>query len=196
MRMFKICTLCRISFTRQPVCSDCWQTLQIQPHTIQKHDITIYAAGIYQHPLDAIIHQFKYKQALYYIPLFQKILSNIALPKFQAVVPMPISNQKLKQRGYNQAQLLAKIIAKKYNIPLWFPIQRTAEHSQKGLDRIERLSAIQQQFIPHTSNKIRYRKVLIVDDVLTTGASIDAVKLQLEQLGCKEISALCLAIVK
>ena len=124
------------------------------------------------------------------------LLKSLKYPKVQAIVPMPISTERLTNRGYNQSLLLAKDLANHLKLPIWQPIQRLKQHSQKGLSRLERLEDIQHQFIHAEPTKIRYRKVLIVDDVVTTGSSIQALKQCLEQLGCQQIHAVCLASAK
>ena len=106
---------------------------------------------------------------------------------------MPISSQRLAERGYNQSLVLAKILAKQLNIPVWQPVARLAQHSQKGLSRIERLDQIEQQFVIATKTRVRYRTVLMLDDVVTTGSSLHALKQKLEQLGCQKIYAACIA---
>jgi ComF family protein len=115
------------------------------------------------------------------------------LPKVSAVVPMPISTERLAERGYNQSLLLAKQVAKQMNIPIWQPVIRLKQHSQKGLSRLERIEDIQSQFQISTTSKLRYRRVLIIDDVVTTGSSIRALTQKLEELGCQKIYAACLA---
>ena len=117
----------------------------------------------------------------------------LRLPKIQAIIPMPISTERLRERGYNQSLVVAKIMAKQLNIPIWQPITRLQQHSQKGLSRLERIDQIEQQFQISTTSKLRYRRVLILDDVVTTGSSIHALKLKLEELGCQKIYAACIA---
>ena len=92
--------------------------------------------------------------------------------------------------------LLAKHVAKHLQVPVWQPIERLKQHSQKGLSRLERIEDIEAQFRVTTSSKVRYRKVLIIDDVVTTGSSIRALSQQLEKLGCQQIYAACLAGAK
>ena len=72
----------------------------------------------------------------------------------------------------------------------------TDQQHQKGLNRLERLSNIEQQFVIQAPSKVRYRRVLIVDDVITTGSSIQALQTKLQQLGCQQIHAVCLASPK
>ena len=153
----------------------------------------VFSACHYAYPLDRIIQQFKYQQHLHYQTALAGLLRELKLPKIQAIVPMPISLEKLTERGYNQSLLLAKGLSAHLNVPIWQPIQRLQQHSQKGLSRLERLQDIQQQFVMNEKPRVRYRKVLIVDDVVTTGSSIHALKQCLEQLNCQQISAVCLA---
>ncbi len=170
--------------------------LPLHPQTVEKQELSIHVAGQYQYPLDHLIQQFKYEQQLHWQPLLSGILQQIRLPKVQAIVPMPISTQRLAERGYNQSMILAKDLAKQFNVPIWQPVIRLHQHSQKGLSRLERLDKIHQQFKIDSQQRQYvklYRRVLILDDVVTTGSSIQALTLQLEQLGCHKVSAACIA---
>lgn len=191
---FTPCDLCDVGIKQQfGVCSNCWQQLPWLKQQIQRHEQHIYVACHYQYPIDRIIQQFKYEQKLEYERLLAGLLLQLKLPKIQAIVPMPISTDRLIERGYNQSLLLAKTLSQHLNVPIWQPVQRLAQHSQKGLTRLERLDHIEQQFIACPPNKIRYRNVMIVDDVVTTGSSIHALSEILKQLGCQKIYAICLA---
>lgn len=105
---------------------------------------------------------------------------------------MPISTQRLADRGYNQVLIIAKIMAKELNIPVWQPINREAQHSQKGLSRIERIENIENQFQIISTERRKYKKVLIIDDVVTTGSSIQALIQALNKLGCQQIYSACI----
>lgn len=190
------CKLCKSASAdiQHTLCKDCWKNLPWFKQTLEYPNLNVYVACVYQYPLNRMIQQFKYEQQLHYLPLFTQILLNLKLPKVQAIIAMPISEQRLAERGYNQALLLAKQLSKQFNIPLWQPISRKQEHKQKGLSRVERRQNIEQQFYIAEKPKVRFRRVLIVDDVVTTGSSLDALALQLKHLGCKEIHAVCLAM--
>ncbi|MHA3053730.1 ComF family protein [Acinetobacter sp. ANC 4633] len=191
------CSLCQSDrVTQASVCQDCWLQLPWLKQNISRQEIQIQVAAYYQYPLDRMIQQFKYEQQLHYLPLFNHMLSQLKFPKVQAIVPMPISQQRLIERGYNQALLLAEHLAKQLNVPIWQPILRQDQQHQKGLNRLERLSNIEQQFVVQAPSKVRYRRVLIVDDVITTGSSIQALHTKLQQLGCQQIHAVCLASPK
>jgi len=188
------CVLC--SADRQKhhsLCTDCWQQLPWLKHTVRRQEMDIQVACHYAYPMDRIIQKFKYEQQLHFQTLLAGTLAELRLPKIQAIVPMPISSQRLAERGYNQSLVVAKILAKQLNIPIWQPVSRLAQHSQKGMSRIERLDQIEQQFVIAVRPKIRYRKVLMLDDVVTTGSSLHALKTKLEELGCQRIYAACIA---
>ncbi|ATO19484.1 amidophosphoribosyltransferase [Acinetobacter sp. LoGeW2-3] len=191
------CQLCHSDYQAiHSVCQDCWQQLPWAHQTIQRQEIQIQIACHYDYPMDRLIQLFKYEQKLYLENLLAGVLLSLNLPKVSAVVPMPISTDKLVQRGYNQSLLLAKQVAKHLKVPVWQPVSRLKQHSQKGLSRLERIEDIEAQFQISTSSKLRYRKVLIIDDVVTTGSSLRALSQKLEELGCQQIYAACVAGAK
>ena len=188
------CVLCGIDRQQHhSLCKDCWQQLPWSKSMVQRQEMDIQVACHYDYPIDRIIQKFKYEQHLHFQNLLAGALLELRLPKIQAIVPMPISNERLRERGYNQSLIVAKIMAKQLNIPIWQPLIRLQQHSQKGLSRLERLDHIEQQFQISTTSKLHYRRVLILDDVVTTGSSIHALKLKLEELGCQKIYAACIA---
>ena len=188
------CVLCGVDRQHQhSVCKECWQQMPWSKSTVQRQEMDIQVACHYGYPIDRIIQKFKYEQQLHFQNLLAGALFELRLPKIQAIVPMPISTERLLERGYNQSLIVAKIMAKQLNIPIWQPVTRLQQHSQKGLSRLERLDHIEQQFQISTTSKLRYRRVLILDDVVTTGSSIHALKLKLEELGCQKIYAACIA---
>ena len=188
------CQLCNTEQQQiHSVCADCWQQLPWLKSTVQRQEMEIHSACHYDYPIDRIIQKFKYEQQLHFQQLLAGAFMQLRLPKIQAIVPMPISNQRLAERGYNQSLVLGKILAKQLDLPIWQPVTRLQQHSQKGLTRLERIENIQQQFQINTSSKLCYRRVLILDDVVTTGSSIFALKQKLEQLGCQKVYAACIA---
>ena len=188
------CQLCSLdSQYKATICKDCWTQIPWETEKIIKQEVPIFVACRYEYPINRIIQKFKYEQQLHFQHLLANLILQLHLPKVQAIVPMPISEERLIERGYNQSLEVAKIVAKILNIPIWQPIQRMHQHSQKGLTRLERIENIQSQFQIKKDYKIRYRRVLILDDVVTTGSSILALMQSLEQLGCQKIFACAIA---
>lgn len=182
------CMLCGLDHQQQHgLCLDCWQGLPWSRHSIQRHEQQILVACHYAFPIDRLIQKFKYEQQLHYQALLAACLLSLDLPEVDALVAMPISKQRLIERGYNQMMLIAKILSAQLQLPIWQPIIRAPQHAQKGLSRVERLEQMQQQFQPAKTQQQRYLRVLIIDDVVTTGSSVHALAVALKQLGCSEV---------
>ena len=189
------CLLCGIDHQQQhSLCNDCWEHLPWYQQHVIRHEHHILCAHHYDFPIDRIIQTYKYEQQLQYQNLLAHSLLNLRLPRVQAIVPMPISTERLKERGYNQMLVIAKIMARELQIPVWQPVIRAAQHSQKGLSRIERLENIENQFQIIKTEKRKHKKVLIIDDVVTTGSSIHAMNQALTDLGCQQIYSACIAV--
>lgn len=191
---FLCCQLCELNpAQKHGLCLQCWQDLPWAKAEVTRQEQKVWVACYYHYPIDRLIQQFKYEQQLHYQPLLAALLDQIRYSGIQAIVPMPISNQRLQQRGFNQSVLLSQTLSRRLRIPIWQPIIRLAEHAQKGLSRQERLQGIQQQFQAQPSQSQSFKRVLIVDDVVTTGSSIHSLSIQLQNLGCERIQAACLA---
>lgn len=189
------CLLCGIDQQqRHGLCHDCWQQLPwMEQPLITRQEQDIHAMLHYGFPVDRMIHYFKYEQQLAFQTVLSHCLLQAKLPRVQAIVPMPISEQRLLGRGYNQMQVIAELMAKQLRLPIWQPVLRSAQHAQKGLSRLERLENIEQQFRPLPSERKKYRRVLLIDDVVTTGSSLIAMKNALQRLGCQQVHCLCIA---
>ncbi|KAF1019313.1 MAG: hypothetical protein GAK29_03957 [Acinetobacter bereziniae] len=117
------CLLCSID--RQQVhslCQDCWNQLPWYKQSIERHGQQIVCAHHYDFPIDRIIQTYKYEQQLQYQNVLAHSLLSLRISRVQAIVPMPISIERLKERGYNQMLIVAKIMAKQLNIPIWQPV--------------------------------------------------------------------------
>lgn len=149
----------------------------------------------YEFPIDAAIKAFKFHRRSYYASAFAEILllSRYMLPTdIDAVLPVPLHWWRRARRGYNQADEIARPLTKSLGVPIVRNVRRTrATPFQSGLDAAERARNLRHAF------KVRgeppYRHVLIIDDVITTGATLDTIARVLRQAGVERVSALCLA---
>lgn len=201
MRKISPCSLCGLDHQQKhSLCEDCWQQLPwFNQHASQilfRNELNIHVAFNYTFPIDRIIQKYKYEQQLQYQTLLAHSLIHLKLSKCQAIVPMPISTERLAERGYHQVLILANILSKYMKIPVWQPVIRLAQHSQKGLSRVERIENMTHQFQIIKTEKYTYRKVLIIDDVVTTGSSMHALSLALKKLGCQHIEMACIAAAR
>ena len=153
--------------------------------------------GVYNGPLRAAIHSLKYQRNL---PLGEfltdHLVNTLRMQKWEIdlIVPVPLSEKRLKERGFNQADILAKPLSWKTGIPY----QNTCIHrvketsSQVGLTLKDRIINVTNAFEAdptHTKSKT----ILVVDDVATTGSTINACAQSLIQAGARRVYALTLA---
>ena len=111
---------------------------------------------------------------------------------------MPLAKVRLRQRGYNQSEIIAQGISKVTGIPVLIHVARrtTFARSQTSLSTAQRFENVKDAFQLIDADAIRHRHVLIVDDVVTTGATTTALASQLSTAGDVHISVFSLAIVK
>lgn len=107
-----------------------------------------------------------------------------------AMIPMPLHPKKLKARGYNQATIIAKGIQSVWNKPIYDDsISRTVfSKSQTTQNRLHRWENMQGIFMLKNSSEIQEKHLLLVDDVTTTGASLEALGSELLTLESVKLS--------
>ncbi len=152
--------------------------------------------------LQDFIHEFKYKGQKNLAEFFGYIMADyMANSTFfkgvDAICFVPSSKAKIRQRGYNQAEELAKVMAKKSKLPLVkkMLIKSKSKQSQTNKNVFERFENMQFTFeIPEkTKTNFPYQHILLIDDVITTGATLEAcASLLIKELNCK-VSILTLA---
>ena len=116
---------------------------------------------------------------------------------YSAIVPVPSSPQKLKQRGYNQAELLARYAGKALGIPVWNDVLlKTAETASMRLASGEdRRNMLQGAFsiCKNACQKLQGKDIILLDDVVTTGSTADACARALKDGGAGRVTMLCFA---
>ncbi|MDO4477853.1 MAG: ComF family protein [Lachnospiraceae bacterium] len=113
----------------------------------------------------------------------------------EVLVPVPVHEDRLKKRGYNQADVLAKGLSKASGLPVvtGAVVRRGQTGALKTMDRSGRAGAMRQAFGPGAA-EVAGRRVLIVDDIYTTGATADAVSRVLLDRGAASVSVLTVCI--
>lgn len=151
-------------------------------------------------PLQKLIHEIKYKEqealGVWLGELMGLRLSSILLDtQVDLMLPMPLHPKKQRKRGYNQATLLCKGIKKASNISFKedILIRNTHTSTQTKKSRIQRWENVSDVFSVADQSAILNKHILLVDDVITTGASTEACAATLLQNGAKSISLCSLA---
>lgn len=201
-----VCEPCVNQFAQpQPRCCTCALPLPAgmrQCGTCLKNPPPLHqclAAVAYAYPWSRLIHDFKFHAEPGLVQTFVHLLRAAPwvepmLDTADLLLPMPLSSQRLRERGYNQAWLLAhQLGASKARPDLLLRIKDTP--AQHTLKRSLRLSVLNDAFAvePLLAHAVQHRHVVLVDDVMTTGASLHAAARVLQAAGASQVSALVIA---
>jgi len=116
--------------------------------------------------------------------------------QYDAVVPVPLHWRKRWSRGFNQSELLARLIARKRGIPVWNALRRKrATAIQAGLANAGRRRNVAGAFAVRGGHALAGKRILLIDDVMTTGATAGACASALKRGGAGSVSLLTLARV-
>lgn len=154
-----------------------------------------FSYGSYEGTLRRLIHVFKYERVDTLASPLGALLSR-AMPRdhvHDAVVAMPMHWFRRYQRGFNQADLLAREIGRRLGAPVVAPLARRWGTRQSGLTNAERRKNVGAAFRRRNGVDIAGARVLLVDDVLTTGSSAAACARALKSAGAVHVSVLTLA---
>lgn len=175
------CPICALPSPQNQICGQCLR----QPPPFE---LTV-SAFDYVFPLNKLIQAFKFSQQL---PLAQQLADALdrriqLLP--DAIIPMPLHPLRLRERGFNQSLLLAQRLAARRHLPLLNNVCQRIRHTtpQSTLAWKERGKNMRKAF--ECSGEVSGKHIAVVDDVMTSGASMVAVAECLRQAGAVKVSA-------
>jgi ComF family protein len=187
-----ICDFCGTPLSTYGVCKSC------QYHQPQLSGQR--AVSLYQEPLRGCIHQLKYDgNVRLAVPLGLMLAQAFRYYGMQAdmLIPVPLHKDRHQQRGYNHASLLAEVCSAHIRIPMNenILVRHRATVAQVDLHPRERYQNVAGAFACSSSanNMLNGRRILIIDDVSTTGATLEACATPLFMAGAKEVWGLVLA---
>jgi ComF family protein len=158
-----------------------------------------YCYGSYEDVLRELIHLFKYgKTPTLARPLTDFLAS--AMPRdeqLDAIVPVPLHWWRRWQRGFNQAELLARALSARTGLPVVGALRRArSTPAQAGLSNQGRRENVARAFAPaRAASRLAGKRILLVDDVMTTGATAAACAAALKRAGAKRVALLTVARV-
>jgi ComF family protein len=181
------CSICAMPFSSE-YSMFCGQCLKKEPPFSK---VTNY--GLYEGVLAEAINQLKFHGLKRLSKPLGRLLLSLDLPKMDGIVPVPLNIKRLRERGFNQSLLIARVISKTMKVPLLMNIllKKKETPPQIGLSAKERLSNLKDAF--EANGDIKGFRLLLVDDVMTTGATVTGCSRQLLKAGAKEVVVLTLA---
>ena len=148
-----------------------------------------------------LIHSLKYEQKFLAGIFLGRLIAKIWFDEIirwnaDLIVPVPLHRLKKAERGYNQSDYIAKGLSKELNIPFKSHLIKRIRHTetQTHLNLIERKENVKNAFKVTRKNEIFGKRIIIVDDVVTTGSTISECALVLKEAGAEKIFALFAAM--
>lgn len=156
------------------------------------------SVGYFEGPLREAIHQFKYRPCRSLgRPLGEWMAANVrVVTDIDIVMPVPLHTTRLKERGFNQAHLLGHWMGETHHVPYCCDnLYRTRPtRPQVGLTGEERVRNVAGAFALRQPGDVAGRSVVLIDDVFTTGATMNECASVLKQAGAAQVTALTLAM--
>ena len=188
----KVCEKCGMPINYFGMCIRCKKT--------KRHFDTAYSVYRYEGKVRRSIHRLKYNKRGSYARFYGKEMAHFAdlenIPYVDYVVPVPISKSRLRKRGYNQCELLARAYCKarkQVYLDILKRTKRTKPQNKLNLD--QRKSNVKGAFkIKDTKFDLHNKSFLIIDDIFTTGSTADECAKILKNAGAKEVYVFCLSI--
>jgi len=163
--------------------------------------IIFLSAGPYEGILKELIHQLKYHRKPFIAdPLCKFLIEFLCVQKidfciYDYIIPVPLSKTRLRERGFNQSELIATKLSRWSNIPLRTDILCRKHHKypQASLNRAQRLNNLAGVFKLNKKTVISDKSVILIDDVKSTGSTIYFCAEQLFKAGAKKILSITLS---
>lgn len=196
----KYCVFC--DYEGQFLCHQCFSKIVLQSPKADEKSII---AGSYKdYYLREIIHYLKYRYVTDLAKPLALILITVLRQKFPQsffdskkilIVPVPLFKKKLKQRGFNQSELIANIIGGHFNFQVAAALQKIKNTPAQMTisEKSKRLVNLQNVFQCVTPNMVKDKEILLIDDVVTTGATMEECAKVLKQAGARKVWKIAVA---
>jgi ComF family protein len=189
------------------ICPECLKALYRYPlpvHGGAREVVThIRSLGHYAPPFLSLIHELKYRNRTKLAPMLGDALTSLMmadplLKQADLLAPIPLHPARLRERGYNQSELLARRVSQLTGIPISGALRRvknTKSQARIKDDDEARKRNIKGAFAVRPDAELHDRQVILIDDVTTTGATLNAAAQVLKQAGAGAVYALVVAQV-
>ncbi|MDA8428832.1 MAG: ComF family protein [Geobacteraceae bacterium] len=190
-----LCAVCGFPFVGagdDHVCGDC--------STSHHHFDAARAAVVYEGASRDLIHAFKYRNKTHLrrplaLLTIERLSAFVRLRASDLIVPVPLHRKRLRSRGFNQAVLLGELFSRHWEMPLDRHNLRRIRWTepQVNLSASDRRANVKGAFFIQNPDAIHGRRVLLVDDVLTTGSTVEECAVMLKNAGAVDVTVITVA---
>jgi ComF family protein len=196
-----------VPFISEPMCACCGLPLEfaVDENTLCGECLREHppysrarAAFVYNDTSRMLVLKLKYQDEMYLAPIFGPWLRSAGAELLRAsdvIIPVPLHYWRMVGRRYNQSLLLARAIASDGGIPVIADGLKRIRHTkqQAGLTRPQRQKNVKNAFAANRPERIKNKSILLIDDVMTTGATLAACTETLLKAGASQVNVLTLA---
>ncbi|MDP3791353.1 MAG: ComF family protein [Candidatus Omnitrophota bacterium] len=184
------------------LCGQCIGSIKcnaMPPFELETSSVIAYSACLYEGITKDLIHSFKYKGKTALTGIFAKIMINYIrenpeITEVDMITAVPLHKARLKEREFNQSLLLANKIAKEFSMPIKHTLEKTVKtRYQNELSKSDRLVNLKNAFRVYKNTNISGKSILLIDDVMTTGATLNECAGILLSGDAKRVTCLTLA---
>jgi len=199
-----VCYVCDVSLSedRKIICAKCWSEIppfdgKLDQSLKSRSFDNLYVLFEFEDKIRELIHLLKYKHHLTLAEYFA-IEANVRFPElkkqfYNEIIPVPLYKTRLRERGYNQSEVIAKALAETIQIPVksehLLRIRPTS--SQTRMNKEERERNVQDAF--SCSTNVSGNNILLIDDVITTGSTTEVCVNLLKKAGAKRVDVFVVA---
>jgi ComF family protein len=179
---------CYKCFALSPDCLTCAKCRRTSPLT------SVQAATVYGGLTKDLIWKLKFHHARAAVePMSRLMVGRLIFDQESVLVPVPTATSRVRQRGYDQAELLCRAISRQTKLPYRIVLQRHGQSRQVGTIKAERTAHLAKAFRAPSAQSVAGKHIVLVDDVLTTGATLESAARALKQAGAKRVDAIVFA---
>lgn len=199
-----ICGMCG-EINENYICNNCYENIKkIKKCVINEYNNRNFSKHLYIFKYEGIIRnkiiEYKFEDKGYLYKVFAKIILSDKktcnfIKKYDVIIPVPISKKRKKKRGYNQSELVANELAQKLNQDIWTDIiiKKKDNKPQSELNKLERIKNVEDIYEINKPIEVKNKKVLLLDDIYTTGSTVNEIARKLKQNQTQEIGVITLA---
>lgn len=199
-----ICGMCG-EINENYICNNCYENIKkIKKCVINEYNNRNFSKHLYIFRYEGIIRnkiiEYKFEDKGYLYKMFAKIILSDKktcnfIKKYDVIIPVPISKKRKKKRGYDQSELVANELAQKLNQDIWTDIiiKKKDNKPQSELNKLERIKNVEDIYEINKPIEVKNKKVLLLDDIYTTGSTVNEIARKLKQNQTQEIGVITLA---